>query len=86
MFFCFIYTLNKNNKFMFKKTWKTIKIFLIVIVILICVPHSLFPKKESKGQKHELKSQNRHGISNSKTSAGDTIPDRSSQKNSSMAK
>jgi hypothetical protein len=30
---------------MFRKLWKTIKIFGILIVILICLPHSILPKQ-----------------------------------------
>jgi hypothetical protein len=67
---------------MFRKTWKTIKILLIIIVILICMPHSIFPKKESKGQKQELKSQhNEQSFGGSKTSVSDSIPNSSSQSN-----
>lgn len=72
---------------MFRKTWKTIKILLIIIVILICVPHSIFPKKESEGQKHELKSQqNKRSISGSKTAVSDSILTSSSQSNLNRAK
>jgi hypothetical protein len=72
---------------MFRKTWKTIKIFLIIIVILICVPHSFFPKKESKDQKNELKSnQKEQSITGLKNSMSDTIPKSSSQNNTSKLK
>lgn len=30
---------------MFRKTWKQIKIFIAIIVILICLPRSIFPSK-----------------------------------------
>jgi uncharacterized protein YkwD len=33
---------------MFKKTWKQIKIFVILIVILICLPHSILPHRTDK--------------------------------------
>jgi hypothetical protein len=72
---------------MFRKTWKTIKILLIIIVILICVPHSLLPKKESKNRKNELKTQpNEQSISRSNTSISDTIPKSSLHENASRAK
>jgi regulatory protein YycI of two-component signal transduction system YycFG len=72
---------------MFRKTWKTIKILLIIVVILICVPHSIFPKKESEGQKHELKSQQKEqSFIGSKTSVSDSIPKGSSQSNLNRAK
>ena len=28
------------------KTWKTIKIIAVIAVVVICLPHSLLPKKE----------------------------------------
>lgn len=30
---------------MFKKTWKQIRILLIIIILLICLPHSILPRK-----------------------------------------
>jgi hypothetical protein len=33
---------------MFKKTWKQIKIFVILIVIIICLPRSIFPHRADK--------------------------------------
>jgi len=72
---------------MFKKTWKTIKILLIIVVIIICLPHSLLPKKESKKQKHELKAQqNEQSIGGSQSTLSDTIPESSLHKNSGRAK
>ncbi len=38
---------------MFRKIWKTIRLFLIAAVILICMPHSFLP---SKGRDKENKS------------------------------
>jgi uncharacterized protein YkwD len=32
---------------MFRKTWKTLKFFLIIVIILICLPHSILPPKSS---------------------------------------
>jgi hypothetical protein len=32
---------------MFRKTWKTIKIIAVIAIIVICLPHSLLPKKEN---------------------------------------
>lgn len=37
---------------MFRKTWKQIKILLAIIVVLICLPRSIFPSKGSE-QKEE---------------------------------
>jgi hypothetical protein len=66
---------------MFRKTWKTIKILLIILVIVICVPHSLLPKKESKDKKQELKSsQTERGTGASKTAISDTLSEISSKK------
>jgi uncharacterized protein YpmB len=55
---------------MFRKIWKTIKILLIIIVILICVPHSLLPKKES--DKSTAKSNKEHDVRNSNAADSDT--------------
>lgn len=41
---------------MFRKTWKTIRFFLILAVIIICIPHSLLPgsgEKTAAGSKDE---------------------------------
>ena len=37
---------------MFKKTWKQIRIFVILIIILICLPHSILPHRtdDDKGK------------------------------------
>jgi uncharacterized protein YkwD len=36
---------------MFKKTWKQIKIFAVLIIILICLPHSILPHRtDNKGK------------------------------------
>jgi len=39
---------------MFRKLWKTIKILAILIVILICLPHSILPKQIAGTQVREL--------------------------------
>lgn len=41
---------------MFRKTWKQIKIFVFVIVILACIPRSILPRSsQSEGIDHYLK-------------------------------
>jgi len=30
---------------MFRKTWKTLKIFIIIIIVLVCLPHSILPSQ-----------------------------------------
>ena len=32
---------------MFRKTWKTLKYMLIVVILVIVVPHSIFPRRNS---------------------------------------
>jgi uncharacterized protein YkwD len=39
---------------MFKKTWKQIKIFAILIIILICLPHSILPHRATSTEKDDL--------------------------------
>jgi len=39
---------------MFRKTWKQIRIFLILIVILICLPHSILPHRTSNDEKNDF--------------------------------
>ena len=41
---------------MFKKTWKQIKIFIVLIIILICLPHSILPHREEDSDKDVLES------------------------------
>jgi hypothetical protein len=41
---------------MFKKTWKQIKIFVILIVILICLPHSILPHRTDMDLKENIES------------------------------
>ncbi|MCU0362666.1 MAG: hypothetical protein MUD02_01320 [Bacteroidales bacterium] len=33
---------------MFRKIWKTLRIFIILVIIAICMPHSLLPRAENK--------------------------------------
>lgn len=40
---------------MFKKLWKTLKFFLIIGIVLICLPHSILPKQTSDIKKDDLK-------------------------------
>jgi uncharacterized protein YkwD len=39
---------------MFKKTWKQIKILIILIVILVCLPHSILPVRTDVSGKDDL--------------------------------
>jgi hypothetical protein len=39
---------------MFKKTWKQLKILIILIVILICLPHSILPHRTDDADKDDL--------------------------------
>ena len=41
---------------MFRKTWKTIKIFLILGIGLISIPHSIFPVQNSESELKNLDS------------------------------
>jgi uncharacterized protein YkwD len=41
---------------MFKKTWKQIKIFIALIVILICLPHSILPHRTVANGNEEIES------------------------------
>jgi uncharacterized protein YkwD len=41
---------------MFRKLWKTMKLFLIIGIILICLPHSILPKQTSDFKKVDLES------------------------------
>ena len=40
---------------MFKKTWKQIKILIILIVILVCLPHSILPHRTDDSGNDDLK-------------------------------
>jgi len=39
---------------MFRKTWKTLKFFIIIAIILICLPHSILPHQTSDEEKNNL--------------------------------
>jgi uncharacterized protein YkwD len=39
---------------MFRKFWKTLKFFIIIIVILICLPHSILPSKTSAIEDNDI--------------------------------
>jgi uncharacterized protein YkwD len=39
---------------MFRKTWKTLKFFIILGIILICLPHSILPHSASDNQQNEV--------------------------------
>ena len=39
---------------MFGKLWKTLKFFLIIGIVLICLPHSILPKQTSDVKKDDL--------------------------------
>jgi hypothetical protein len=41
---------------MFKKTWKQIKIFIVLIIILLCLPHSILPHRADKDEKDDIES------------------------------
>ena len=41
---------------MFRKTWKTLKIFLIIIVVIICLPRSILPNHNSESELTDLES------------------------------
>ena len=41
---------------MFKKTWKQIKILIILIIILVCLPHSIFPHRTDNTGNYDLES------------------------------
>lgn len=41
---------------MFKKTWKQIKIFIVLIIILICLPHSILPHRTENEEKDGIES------------------------------
>ena len=39
---------------MFMKAWKTLKIFLIISIVLVCLPHSILPHKLSDIEKYDF--------------------------------
>lgn len=40
---------------MFRKIWKTIKIFIIIAIILVCIPHSILPHQSSDDAGDDIK-------------------------------
>jgi len=50
----FNYKLNNYKGLMFRKLWKTIKIFSVLIIILICLPHSILPKQLSGSRSQDI--------------------------------
>jgi len=40
---------------MFRKTWKTLKYMLIVVILIIIVPHSIFPRRDKASSRSEYK-------------------------------
>jgi uncharacterized protein YkwD len=44
---------------MFKKTWKQIKFFTILIILLICLPHSILPHRVAAPEKDDLEKYKR---------------------------
>ena len=51
IYFCIF---NKQQRVMFKKTWKQIKIVLIPAIVLICLPHSILPHRIDDTDKDAL--------------------------------
>ena len=41
---------------MFKKTWKQIKLLIVLIIILICLPHSILPHRVDNNSNEEIES------------------------------
>ena len=41
---------------MFRKTWKTIKIILIIGIVLVCIPRSILPNQASDSEQDDMKS------------------------------
>jgi uncharacterized protein YkwD len=39
---------------MFRKTWKTLKILIIIAIVLVCLPHSILPHQNSDPGKDDL--------------------------------
>jgi uncharacterized protein YkwD len=40
---------------MFRRYWKTLKVFIIISVILICLPHSILPRQNDSPDKDEIR-------------------------------
>jgi uncharacterized protein YkwD len=39
---------------MFKRTWKQLKILIFIIILLICLPHSILPHKATEATKEDI--------------------------------
>ena len=39
---------------MFRKFWKTLKFFIIIAIVLVCLPHSILPRRTSDLEKNDL--------------------------------
>lgn len=39
---------------MFRKTWKQIRLFLILVIILVCLPYSILPHRTSNDEKYDF--------------------------------
>jgi uncharacterized protein YkwD len=50
----YFYILNNVERVMFRKTWKQIKILVIVVIILICLPRSILPLRSNDVEKTDL--------------------------------
>jgi uncharacterized protein YkwD len=55
------------ERVMFKKTWKQIRIFIILIIILVCLPHSILPQRTDETGKDDLENykklnESEHGL------------------------
>jgi uncharacterized protein YkwD len=48
---------------MFKKTWKHIRIFIILIILLLCLPHSILPHRSEGVGKDDLEDYRKHNES-----------------------
>jgi hypothetical protein len=46
--------LNKRERAMFIKLWKTLKFLLIIGIVLVCLPHSILPKRTSEIANEDL--------------------------------
>ena len=44
------------QRVMFRKLWKTLRFFIIIAIVLICLPHSILPKRSSDIKKELLES------------------------------
>jgi len=39
---------------MFRKTWKTVKILILIVIVLVCLPHSILPRQMSDSEKNDF--------------------------------